>query len=196
VVGLGVTHGDRRLGRDAFGEEHTRSGSVVEPTSTRRSSRASNWPRPSGETMMVITAEPPHPTGGADWPPEATGPWIGDDFVLQPVPDAETAIKAAIKKFDIEDPEHRDRLAARRIVMAEGSWRAGRALGSCKGPGRERRKPPVFCGGFRPDWGAVWRGPLEWGSGPPSFQRAPVMLVSVRSRPLSYFPAAAVSVAS
>ena len=32
--------------------------------------------------------------------------------------DAETAIKAAIKKYDI-DPEHQDRLAARRIVTAE-----------------------------------------------------------------------------
>ena len=32
--------------------------------------------------------------------------------------DAETAIKAAIKKFDI-NPEHRDRVAARRIVTAE-----------------------------------------------------------------------------
>ena len=32
--------------------------------------------------------------------------------------DAETAIKAAIKKFDIK-PEHQDRLAARRIVTAE-----------------------------------------------------------------------------
>ena len=31
---------------------------------------------------------------------------------------AETAIKAAIKKFDI-DPEHQARLAARRIVTAE-----------------------------------------------------------------------------
>jgi hypothetical protein len=31
--------------------------------------------------------------------------------------DAETAIRAAIKKFDI-DPEHQDRLAARRIVTA------------------------------------------------------------------------------
>jgi len=32
--------------------------------------------------------------------------------------DAETAIRMAIKKFDI-DPEHQDRLAARRIVTAE-----------------------------------------------------------------------------
>ena len=32
--------------------------------------------------------------------------------------DAETAIKAAIEKFDIE-PEHQDRLAARRIVTVE-----------------------------------------------------------------------------
>ena len=32
--------------------------------------------------------------------------------------DAETAIKAAINKFDIE-PEHQGRLAARRIVTAE-----------------------------------------------------------------------------
>ena len=32
--------------------------------------------------------------------------------------DAETAIRAAIKKFDIE-PEHQGRLAARRIVTAE-----------------------------------------------------------------------------
>ena len=32
--------------------------------------------------------------------------------------DAETAIKAAIEKFDIE-PEHQPRLAARRIVTAE-----------------------------------------------------------------------------
>ena len=32
--------------------------------------------------------------------------------------DAETAIKAAIKKYDVE-PEHQDRLAARRIVAAE-----------------------------------------------------------------------------
>ena len=32
--------------------------------------------------------------------------------------DAETAIKAAIKKYDVE-PEHQDRLAARRIVTAE-----------------------------------------------------------------------------
>ena len=32
--------------------------------------------------------------------------------------DAETAIKAAIEKYDIA-PEHQDRLAARRIVTAE-----------------------------------------------------------------------------
>ena len=32
--------------------------------------------------------------------------------------DAETAIKAAIRKYDIK-PEHQDRLAARRIVTAE-----------------------------------------------------------------------------
>ena len=32
--------------------------------------------------------------------------------------DAETAIRAAIKKFDV-DPEHQARLAARRIVTAE-----------------------------------------------------------------------------
>jgi len=32
--------------------------------------------------------------------------------------DAETAIRMAIKKFDI-DPEHQDRPAARRIVTAE-----------------------------------------------------------------------------
>ena len=34
-------------------------------------------------------------------------------------PDAEAAIRAAIKKFDIEKPEHQVRLAARRIVTAE-----------------------------------------------------------------------------
>ena len=32
--------------------------------------------------------------------------------------DAETAIKTAIKRYDIK-PEHQDRLAARRIVTAE-----------------------------------------------------------------------------
>ena len=32
--------------------------------------------------------------------------------------DAETAIKAAIKKYDVE-PQHQGRLAARRIVTAE-----------------------------------------------------------------------------
>ena len=34
-------------------------------------------------------------------------------------PDAESAIKAAIRKYDITDPEQQNRVAARRIVMAK-----------------------------------------------------------------------------
>ena len=34
-------------------------------------------------------------------------------------PDADSAIKSAIRKYDITDPEHQSRVAARRIVTAE-----------------------------------------------------------------------------